>query len=404
MSQSRTIAFTGILASVLFGLAVTLEASPRDAEPTSWNAKAAEKYLDQRQAWWETWPRSARDHGTACLSCHTALPYALARPELTAALHENVVPSPQHRLEADVVTRVRAWSEVKPYYADTTPGGGTKAVQSRGTEAVINALVLAARDSRTGIVSADARQAFENMFALQQRTGDDAGAWAWLDFGLRPWESKTSVYFGAAMAAIAVGLEPQGYADGVEIRTNRDLLRRYLRTHLDQTLWNRLRRRDDPFLFNRAMLLWASSRLPDLVSRDERQSMIGALWAAQDGDGAWRLSSLGRWGATGSVHPESTGDGLATGLVAYALEQVGIEPNEPRLAHALQWLERHQDETTGMWSASSLNKRRDPTTNVGKFMSDAATAYAVLALTKAQQQSLTERIGRHSEAAGPHSP
>ena len=63
---------------------------------TSWNQKTAAAYLDQRETWWMEWPKAARDHGTFCISCHTAVPYALARPALRDALGEPG-PSPNER-------------------------------------------------------------------------------------------------------------------------------------------------------------------------------------------------------------------------------------------------------------------------------------------------------------------
>lgn len=380
----RTSAYGSLLGIAISAIVVTTTtaANPRSAQP--WNPKSAAAYLDQRQTWWQSWPKAARDHGTVCVSCHTALPYALARPELHAVLHESDATTPERRLVADVVTRVRAWSEVKPYYGDTTPSGHVKAVQSRGTEAVLNALVLAKHDQREGAVSDDARRAFANMFALQRTTGNDAGSWEWLDFGLRPFESTTAVYFGAALGAIAIGSEPQGYAKTADIQQNVERLRTYLRSHVDQPIWKRVLRRDNPELFNRAMLLWASANLPGLIGNDDRRAIVSALESAQESDGSWKLTSLGRWRYSNGVSDQVAGDGFATGLIAYALEESGTSPNEQHLARALAWLAQHQDAETGMWTASSLNKRRDPQSYVGKFMSDAATGYAVLALTHSQ--------------------
>src|SRR3984957_14370723 len=81
-------------------------------EAGSWDSKAAAAYLDQRADWWMGWSQSARDHDTFCISCHTALPYALGRPALRTALGEQSPSASERKLLANITKRVRLWNEV----------------------------------------------------------------------------------------------------------------------------------------------------------------------------------------------------------------------------------------------------------------------------------------------------
>src|SRR6266571_2167407 len=115
--------------------------------------------------------------------------YARARPALRAELGEADLPAPERKLLDNVVKRVRLWKEVEPFYPDQSRGL-PKTSESRGTEAILNSLVLASHDAATGTLTEDTRQAFNNLWALQFRAGDQAGAWAWLNFHYEPWESS----------------------------------------------------------------------------------------------------------------------------------------------------------------------------------------------------------------------
>lgn len=359
--------------SVASVLAFAATASRAADSLPSWDAKAAAAYLDSRAAWWMEWPSAARDHGTFCVSCHTAVPYALSRSSLRAVLGESQRTATETKLLDNVARRVREWRDMEPFYPDQTRGI-PKSSESRGTESVLNALILATRDAERGVLSDETRTAFANMWTLQMRTKELSGSWAWLNFGLNPWESTTSPYFGASLAAVAVGTAPGGYAASPEIQESVKLLREYLQ-----------REEERQPLFNRLVALWASSKLAGVLARERSQAVIDSALAQQQPDGGWSLAALGEFKRIDGSESAKESDGYATGLATLALSQSGIPASEPRLRRGLEWLRRNQDRETGRWPTASLNKQREPLSDTGRFMSDAATAFAVLSLTQSRE-------------------
>ncbi len=334
-----------------------------------WDRQAAARYLDGREIYWQGWDHAQKDHGTLCVSCHTQATYGLARPELRGPLGESG-PSPAEQVMlASIEKRVHLWKEMAPFYSDATSGAG-KEVESRDAESVLNAIILSSYDQGAGHLSEVTRQAFANAWALQSTSGPTAGAWVWQDFHLTPWESPESEYHGAALMAVAVGRAPDRYRDDPAIVANLAALTGYLSSHYEA----------QPLL-NKVVALWASNWFPGILSAAERHKLIGDLYARQRTDGGWSLTDLGTWKRVDDTPLETRPDGYATGLVVLVLKQTTANPEgNPHIARGDAWLIANQDKTTGAWPAWSLNKNRDPRTNAGKFMSDAATSYAVLAL------------------------
>ena len=232
-----------------------VEAADKAGTPAapSWDRQAAARYLDSRETWWQAWDRAQKDHGTLCISCHTQLPYALARPALRNALGEKSPSAEEQAMLASIEKRVRIWKDAEPFYPDAKYGDG-KAVESRNTEAVLNAVILSSYDAQLGHLSQTTRAAFANAWALQSKTGPAAGAWVWQNFYYTPWESPESEYHGAALMAVAVGKAPDHYRDNAAITANLSALRGYLRNHYQA----------QPLL-NKILALWASKYFPALM-------------------------------------------------------------------------------------------------------------------------------------------
>ena len=146
--------------------------------------------------------RGARSRDRVHLLSHRAA--ICSRPAVAAhRTSRERAAQPERKLLDDVAKRVRMWRDVEPFYPDQT-NGLPKTSESRGTEAVLNALVLATRDAAAGRPSEEAGIAFDNLWALQFRRGKPRVRGRGSISILEPWEADDAAYFGAALAAVAV--------------------------------------------------------------------------------------------------------------------------------------------------------------------------------------------------------
>ncbi len=296
--------------------------------PERWRAKAAD-YLDARVGHWLDAPPQVANFGCA-MNCHTTFPAVLAQAHLPAE-RTGRIDEARQRFEA------RLSGDVTPYYGR---GDDTKATQSHATEAVLVAAALSFDASPRPTQA----EALERMWTRQ----DADGSWAWLDFGLDPWEHDAA--FGAAMAALAAGR--LGETEGEGASRLRQRARALITT---------------ASLHDRAGLLWASSQFGGLLTDDQAAAIATDLKDAQRPGGG---VSLGRLVGGSDRKP----DGYATAWVTLALCRSGRESDAARAGQA--WLRGHQSRD-GSWPGRSVN---GSSRTAQRYMTDAATAYAVLAL------------------------
>jgi squalene-hopene/tetraprenyl-beta-curcumene cyclase len=372
-----------------FAVLTVAVVAAQEARPSSgshsWDPAAADAYLDARMDLWFANGTKLKtgDTQTACVSCHAGLAYALSRPVLRRVMHVGAPSTQEARLIDETTRRVETYSTHQVLYDFNE----RRQIESRGTEAVLNAVILTSADAARGLrePSAPTKKALARLWETQRADG----RWDWLEFGLEPWETTEAVYHGATFAAFAAGTAPGPHDAAATAGIAR--LRAYLSTNYQAQ-----------HLYNRTWALLASTRVKQVVTEAQRTALIDELVRAQRADGGWSLEAMGPWKWSKTAPPVKApgdldaslltqSDGYATGLVVYTLKQAGVGSSHAAVRKGIGWLEANQRATVvpgvpgRAWHAHSLNYDREHGGEKGEpwrrlFMSDTATAFAILAL------------------------
>lgn len=286
-----------------------------------------------------TWQRDRK-----CFTCHTNFAYLYARP---------LVPE-----DGETHAEVRAFAEELVGERWETNGPRWDA------EVVASAAALAFNDAHsTGELHPLTRVALDRMWESQR----EDGGWTWLDCDWPPFEMDD--HYGVTLAALAVGVAPGEYAQTEAARQGMAGIRRYFKNTPPETL------------HQRAMLLWAATYTPDLMTDEDKQDCIAELFSRQQPDGGWGLATLGNWQREdGSPQDLDVSDGYGTGFTIFVLRQAGIPADDPRLQRGIAWLKANQ-RASGRWFTRSLKK------DGRHFITHAGTAFAVMALAVCEAET-----------------
>ncbi len=307
------------------------KAAPDEPVAKAWSPAKAAAYLDAVGVNW------TRDR--ACVTCHTNLPYLMARPLLKGS--DDGVKEVRGFLEGEATAWRQGQNKRAPAYYVATAAG------------------LAFTDAGTGKLSADTRAAFDKVWESQKPTGE----WDWIKCDWPPLEHDD--YYGAVLAAVAVGVAPERYAASDAAKPGVAKLKAYLA------------KTPAPDLHHRAMLLWAAARLDGLLTADRKAEIVAELKKKQRADGGWGLPALGSYVRKdqSANDPDAASDGYGTGFAVYVLRQAGVPAEDAAVKKGIGWLKGNQRES-GRWFTRSLN------TDKRHYIANAGTAFAVMALAE----------------------
>jgi squalene-hopene/tetraprenyl-beta-curcumene cyclase len=188
------------------------------------------------------------------------------------------------------------------------------------------------------------------------------GGWDWIKCNWPPMENDD--HYGVTLAALAVGVAPEGYAKTAAAQKGLAGIRAYLDKNPPRNL------------HHRAMILWTATYLDEFMPADERAATTRELVAKQRPDGGWNSASLGDWKRGDKKEQDfETSDGYATGFVIYVLRRAGVPAHDAALQKGIGWLKSNQRES-GRWFTRSLNRDNK------HYLTHVGTAFAVMALAE----------------------